>query len=148
MENASKALLMAGGILVGILVLSIAVYLFASYRDIGIAYEQSLSAVEIDKFNSNFTKFEGRDDITIQEIVSTVNFAKQYEEQTGTRVKVCINRNELNDKKPMELIKLIENNSSTDEGEIKYFKCGLNENPEEKDIEYDENGFVKLIRFN
>ena len=31
MENASKALLMAGGVLIGILILSLAVYLFITF---------------------------------------------------------------------------------------------------------------------
>lgn len=146
MENASKALLIAGGILVAMLILSIGIYLFNNYRDVGITYEKTLSAAEIEKFNSNFTKFEGRNDITIQEIVSVVNFAKQYKEQTEIDIEVYISGNELKDD---NTITLIENNSSITESgitKVKYFKCGIN--PTIKDIEYNKNGVVKLIRFN
>jgi len=147
MENASKALLIAGGILVAMLILSIGIYLFASYRDIGVTYEQSLSAVEIDKFNSNFTKFEGRDDITIQEIVTVANFAKQYKEQTEIDIQVILSgKGNLTSKNDNDIIILIQENSTEDDGTNKYFECGLK--PEIKDIEYDENGIVKLIRFN
>ena len=147
MENASKALLMAGGILVAMLILSIGIYLFASYRDIGITYEQSLSAVEIEKFNSNFTKFEGRDDITIQEIVTLVNFAKQYKEQTEIDIQVLLlGEGNLTSKNDNDIIVLIQENSTENDGAIKYFECGLK--LEIKDIEYDENGIVKSIKFN
>ena len=147
MENASKALLMAGGILVAMLILSIGIYLFASYRDIGITYEQSLSAVEIEKFNSNFTKFEGRDDITIQEIVTLVNFAKQYKEQTEIDIQVILlGEGNLTSKNDNDIIVLIQENSTENDGAIKYFECGLK--LEIKDIEYDENGIVKSIKFN
>ena len=92
MENASKALLISGGILVAMLVISIGVYLFASYSDVGSSYEQTMEATEIQKFNVNFTKFEGRDDITIHEILTLANFAKQYEEQTGIHVMIITPR--------------------------------------------------------
>jgi len=146
MENASKALIIAGGIIISILVISIGVYLFASYGETGSSYEKTMQITEIQKLNSNFTKFEGRKDITIQEIVTVVNFAKQYKEQTEIDIKVYLSENELKDD---DIITLIKNNSSiTERGitKVKYFNCGLN--PRIKDIEYDENGIVKLIRFN
>lgn len=123
MENASKALLISGGILIAMLVISIGVYLFANYGDMGSSYDQNMQATEIQKFNVNFTKFEGRSDITIQEIITLVKFAMSYEEETGTHIEISIpgkrdlvnflktgNSNEI-------CIELIENNSE------KKFKC-------------------------
>ena len=149
MENASKALLISGGVLIAILVISIGVYLFTSYSDIGSSYEQNMSTAEIQKFNVNFTKFEGRDDITIHEIVTLVNFAKQYKEQTGIHVSITmpgkgdlINwlnnfaTQGLEDEKIIE--ELIKNNLD------KKFEC-LNEN--DNDIKYDNYGKVKQISF-
>ena len=78
MENATKALLMAGGVLIAILIISIAVFLFTTYGSLGQSYEQTLSKTEIQKFNGNFTKFEGREDISIQEIVTLTNFVRDY----------------------------------------------------------------------
>ena len=86
MENASKALLMAGGVLVGMLVMAMAVILFTTYGDLGKTYEQTMSEAEIQKFNSNFTKFEGRTDITVHEILTLAKFAKEYEEETGKHI--------------------------------------------------------------
>lgn len=143
MENASKALLISGGVLIAMLVISIGIYLFANYRGVSSSYEQIMSTTEIEKFNVNFTKFEGRDDITIQEIVTIVNFVKQHKEKTEIDVQVFLKNDELKDN---DIVTLIKNNSTDSNGKIKYFKCGIDST--KKDIEYNENGMVKLIRFN
>ena len=88
MENASKALL-----LIAMLILSMAVILFNGYGSLGKTYEEALSESEVKSFNQNFIKFEGRTDITIQEIVSLVNFAKDYKERTDIEVEIYIRRN-------------------------------------------------------
>jgi len=140
MENASKALIISGGILISMLVISIGVYLFASYSDVGSSYEQSMAATEIQKFNVNFTKFEGRDDITIHEIITLVEFTKQYKEQTEIDIPVTIGSDELKDNDIIELIK--ENSTketATGDEEIKHFKC--------KEILYNEDGKVESIKF-
>lgn len=56
MENATKALLIAGGILLTLMVISIGVYLFASYRDFAEKEETTVSTNSITEFNSNFYK--------------------------------------------------------------------------------------------
>lgn len=137
MENASKALMIAGGILIAMLVLSIGVYLFANYRDVSYSYEKNMSTTEIQKLNSNFTKFDKRDNITIQEIVTIANFARQYEEKTGIHIKVLLPgiAGDLND--DIDTIELIRENSSDNETKM-YFTCTA--------IKY-ENGRVNVIIF-
>jgi len=147
MENASKALLLGAGILIGLIVISIGVYLFSTYSENTSSVEKTMLANEIQKFNVNFTKFEGRNNITIQEIVTLINFAKQYEEENGKHIQISIAEktdiiNWLNttiivnseDKK----IKLIEENSN------KIFKC---ENAKNQDIKYDDEGKIYHIKF-
>ena len=96
MENASKALLIAGELLIAMLVLAVAVYIVSNVMRVSDAYEHTMSSQEIDKFNSHFTKYEGRWDITAQEIVSTINYAKQFNEEVGTvMIKVEIRKNVL-----------------------------------------------------
>ena len=90
MENASKALLMAGGGLIAMLMIAVAVFLFNTYSNMAPSYEKKISEGEVKKFNSNFTKFEGRTDITVQEIISIINFVKQYQEETEIEVKVIV----------------------------------------------------------
>lgn len=146
MENASKALIIAGGILIAILVISIGVYLFANYADMGSSYEQNFSTAETQKFNVNFTKFKDRNDITIQEIVTLVNFAKQYKEKTEINVTISI------PSKP-DLITYLETNpSGSISRDEKIIEDLIKENSDKKftctNIEYGNDGRVNIISFN
>lgn len=106
MENASNALLIGGVILIAMLILSIGVYLFANYNDLGTSYERTMETTEIQKFNEKFLKFEGRENITIQEIVSLANFAREYNKENGTNIKVILDS--INLAENTNLIKKIE----------------------------------------
>ena len=82
MENASKALLMAAAVLLGIMIISVGVAIFntlSSFSQTTIARMQERQVAE---FNSNFTKYYGQVDgeaiqVTIHDIISAANFAKQ-----------------------------------------------------------------------
>ena len=60
MENASKALIIAGAILLAILIIGIGIYVFnnanSSVEEIG----GSMSTVEIQSFNSQFESYQGK----------------------------------------------------------------------------------------
>ena len=75
MENASKALLMAAGVLIGILILTLMVTLFLSAREVSSRHDQVKKTEEIEQFNANFTKYVGKD-ITIHQVITIQNFAK------------------------------------------------------------------------
>lgn len=145
MENASKALLLGGGVLIGLIVISIGVFLFVSYKGNTIGFTQTMEANELKKFNVNFTKFEGRDDITIQEIVTLLNFVEQYEKENKTHIQIAIGDipdiiNYINNIVTQEnkKIELIENNVD------KIFKC---KNQKNQDIKYDKEGKIYYIKF-
>lgn len=143
MENASKALLLAGGVLIGLIVMSIGVYVFSIYSNNSENFDKNREAAEIKNFNANFTKFEGREDITIQEIVTLTKFAKQYEQENN--IHIVINLAPLGDiNKPDNseeyFIDLIKNNSTINDETIK-IKCY-----KFVQMEYD-NGKVKTITF-
>ena len=144
MENASKAMLISGGVLVAMLVLAIGVYLFANYSNIALSYEQKIETIEIQKFNANFIKFEGRKNITIHEIVTLANFAKQYEKQTGTHIKLDIQG------KTNDLINWL-NDFTTEEENKKIIeeliKKYVDTEFELRDLKYDNSGKVKSIYF-
>lgn len=77
MENASKALIMAGGMLLAILIISVLIYawgLFSEYQ----ASKDSLSDVEdTAKFNEQFANYD-RDDVKGYEIISLINKITDY----------------------------------------------------------------------
>ncbi len=59
MENASKALIMAAGVIVGVLIISIGVYLFYTYADYSLDAYKAMESAQIDQFNSQFLKYYG-----------------------------------------------------------------------------------------
>ncbi len=89
MENASKALLMAGGVLIGVLIISLAVFLFADFGSTSAEINAQNAQKQITSFNSKFTAYQGYYEgegnskdwkITIYDIVSLAAFAKENNE--------------------------------------------------------------------
>ena len=83
MENASKALLMAAGVLVGIMILTIAVYLFSSFGGTSSQIQDNIRQNQISQFNSQFTKYEGKDNVTIYDVISMANLATENNQYYG-----------------------------------------------------------------
>ena len=77
MENASKALLMAAGVLIGILILSLAVYLFATFGATSSELHRQNDANRINEFNTQFTSYEGKQGITIYDVITVANLATE-----------------------------------------------------------------------
>ena len=90
MEDVSKALLIAGGILMGILTLSILTYLFMQGQNLIETIRKKEDNTRVNMFNTNFTRFIGSREetngsnssikgyATIHDIVSLANFAWDY----------------------------------------------------------------------
>ena len=57
MENASKALIIAGAILLAILLISLGIMIFTQAQDT--VTNSGMSEAEVQSFNSKFTKYEG-----------------------------------------------------------------------------------------
>lgn len=86
MENASKALLMAAMVLVGVLLLSLGVYLFTIFGSFSSDTSKKLTQKNIDEFNAKFIKYESyKDDVTgewkntcrAQDVVTIANIARE-----------------------------------------------------------------------
>ena len=137
MENASQALIIAGTVLLAMLVLSVGLYLVVNYTKVSESYEEKKAVEEIRKFNTNFTKFVTRTDITAQEIITLKNFAKSYDEKNGTSTTVNYQGN--NDD-----IVFIKDNTPEEVGGVlvfHYFTCN------ETNVKYDETGRINSITF-
>lgn len=80
MENASKALIMAGGILIAIAIISIGLYLFANARNIGTTTDTRLKKQEAEMFNSQFTEFitkkDNNENLTAQDVATIINLVR------------------------------------------------------------------------
>ena len=142
MENASKALLMSASVLIGVLILSLMVFLFASFSNTAIEVEQQNNEREVTKFNSRFVTFERKEIITIYDIVSIANYAREINKEKNESEQVVVklgtevltNAN-ISDKEINDRIK----NNIENKTEIKYKLIR---------IEYNQQtGKVKLIQF-
>ena len=152
MENASKALIMAGGILVGVLVLSLMVYLFADFSRTAADINSQNEQQRIVEFNSKFTTYDtykdkdGNWQITIYDIISLAGYAKEnndyYSESPDEQISVNIQSSPKTNNVQEHLneyTKIISNYAYTANGNLKKFSC--------ESIEYNSNGKVKAINF-
>ncbi len=76
MENASKALLMAAGILMGILVLSLIVYIYATFSDNTQKNIKQMELNNLTAFNSKYLSYDGREDLTYYDIANVATMAR------------------------------------------------------------------------
>lgn len=99
MENASKALIMAAEILVGIMIISIGVYLFNIFADYSRENYKQIEETQIAEFNNTFLKFQSSNTYetatgvktvplacTIHDVVGLANFAQKYNLQNDLLV--------------------------------------------------------------
>lgn len=75
MENAAKALLIAGGVLITIVVVSIGTYLMKNMGEQTSRFYEIMEMSEVTKFNEQFFKYEGKD-LNMQDVVSIMNLAR------------------------------------------------------------------------
>lgn len=85
MENASKALIYAGEILVGVLLLTLMVFLFQSLGTFSGTVDQNIETKNINEFNAPLEKYRGRKDITAHDIITMGNYARQYNEKIESK---------------------------------------------------------------
>ena len=76
MENASKALIMAGGMLIGILILTLAAYLFITFGYQASKVGDRVKEQQIEKFNSDYNVYAESDNITIYDVITVANRAR------------------------------------------------------------------------
>ena len=78
MENASNALLIAGGVLIGMLILSLAVYLFVDFGSTSADINQRTAEQQLTQFNSKFTVYESKENKwTIYDIITVAGYAHE-----------------------------------------------------------------------
>ena len=88
MENAAKALTMAAEVLIGVMIISVGVYLFQNFANYSRENYQKMEDTQIAEFNQQFIKFYGKNEnrsieCTIHDIVGIANLAKQYNYQNN-----------------------------------------------------------------
>lgn len=90
MENASKALLIAGGVLIAILLLTLFSYLFTQMASSTSSIYNSMSKHEIDEFNQQFLNYEGKEELTVQDVETLINLAEDARKNKKIEVKIWV----------------------------------------------------------
>ena len=76
MENAAKALIIAGGTILAILVLSLFTYISMKMGTSTSRLYSKLEESDIAEFNQQFLNYDGKTDLTIQDVVTLINMSK------------------------------------------------------------------------
>ena len=122
MENATKALTMAAGILIALVIISVIVILFTRIAQIKKADLSTEEARQIEEFNSKYAKYKGKL-VYGTEVITIINMAKE----DGVAVEVDNQRkNEYVTDNIEEYLKNV-------------YKC--------EDMEYSKDGKVSKITF-
>lgn len=83
MENASKALLIAGAMLLGMLLISLLFYTIGIIKNYQGSKEELINIENTSKFNQKFTAYD-RDDVQGYELITLVNQIVDYNERKST----------------------------------------------------------------
>lgn len=81
MENATEALLIAAGVLIGILILTLGVYLFSTFGGHAANIQTQVDENKLVQFNNEFFKYDGLTDLNIQDVISVKNYALEINKE-------------------------------------------------------------------
>ena len=85
MENATKALYIAAGVLMGIMILSLGVILFSSLQSYIDEYKEEIEFNELNTFNNKYQKYVATEqNLTIQDIITVAGLA--YEDNSSFNI--------------------------------------------------------------
>lgn len=145
MENASKALILAAGVLIGVLIISLAVYLFADFGSTSAEINKQNEKQKIVQFNSQFTSYIDKE-LTIYDVVTILGYAQEnniyYKDSIKDQIIVMIgtkNITTFNEKNKEGLIQADQNNIANGKLPIYMLK--------ENNIMYNDTGKVSKIIF-
>lgn len=95
MENASKFLLMAASLILGILLISVMIYVFRAGAKTNETYDNSQALLQLEAYNSKFEIFDNNTN-TLLDLVSVINLAYDvnesidYDSQTAVSIEIVI----------------------------------------------------------
>ena len=158
MENAVKAMYIAAGVLIGILILTLGVTLFASLQSYVESSKDQIRFNDINSFNAKFTGYINSDDghsttfdLVIQDVISAANLA--YENNVQLNYDAYSDENDKAQPKPGNLYVAVylDNNrvDGTDTKEVLSANTGTTRYIcSSTDIQYNENsGRVCTVKF-
>lgn len=86
MENASKALLMAASVLIGVLLMTLMVYVFYFSSDYSSKIKDNIAAKDVYETNVKFEIYNGREDLDIHDVQTIINLVNDYNEKATNKI--------------------------------------------------------------
>lgn len=135
MENASKALIMAGGILIALMILGALMLMFSNLSAYQNQNDASTKDSQIAEFNNQFSPYD-KDDLTLMEMKTLYNKIESYNKKNNDKIitnieKVCSDIG----------IDITKSFTSIDE------EHKINRRFECKSVGYDSNGRINNMQF-
>lgn len=81
MENASKALIIAATVLMGILIITLGIMLYVSVMNNIISTREEMEANAVYKFNTQFLNYSASNDVSFQDVISVASMAFESNNQ-------------------------------------------------------------------
>lgn len=91
MENATKAMLIAAGLLIGVMIMSLGVALYNELANYVASSNERIMNNEINTFNTQYTKYLGKSNLTIQDVVTVANMAFENNNNSSFYIEVYLN---------------------------------------------------------
>lgn len=156
MENASNALIIAGGVLIGVLIISLAVYLFVDFGSTSAEINKKTEQQQLIYYNSKFTSYDDKKDLTIYDAITVAGYAKENNNYYGDSNSDGFDKNYyLNNYKIIVTIKINNTTKEIQDYTIEQFneliqneQKNNNELPKYTcSIDYYDNGRVNTVKF-
>lgn len=147
MENSTKLLLMASGILITVLIASLGIYNARKLEGATNFYETRIQQLNVRRYNSNFENYSGRDNVTSQEIITLIGIAQK----NGNYTRIIVNGIDMTEYQEQQKNDFMNKNTYRynyveKDGEKKKTIQNTYSCPEDA-ITYDSNGYITEIRF-
>ncbi len=83
MEDASRALLIAAGVFIGVMILSLGVFLFNSLNQFTESTQERMDQNAVSKFNNQFLAYVDNPSLRIQDVITVANMASENNANYG-----------------------------------------------------------------
>ncbi len=91
MENASKALLMAASVLIGVLLMTLMAYVFYFSSDYSSKIKDNIAAKDVYQTNVKFEIYNERNDLNIHDVQTIINLVEDYNKEIEPSNKISLN---------------------------------------------------------
>ncbi len=126
MENAAKALIFAGEILIGVLLLTLMMAIFTGIANFSETVNSNIEMKVLYEFNEQFEIYDKRQDLVAQDVITILNLAKDYNhkvQEENLFIKVFYENNRIDTYSENKTYEFIKNN--TDPNTPILFTCNI-----------------------